>query len=259
MSALDLTALAAVAEGAARAAGVALMDKRDQLRTIESASAHDLKIVADRIAEKIILEALAGTEISVLSEEAGRGGPDTGDDVWIIDPLDGSANFNRGLPICCVSIALLKGPDPVLGVIYDFNRDEMFTGVVGGPSELNGRPFTVSDRKQPDQAILMTGMPPAGDFSDRGLRDFRERASRFMKVRYLGSAALSLAYVACGRADAYREDAIRSWDVAAGAALVIAAGGAVRWHGADLETPITVSAGNSGLLDAAFGKETDAC
>jgi len=186
----------------------------------------DIKLQADQDAESIILKALAETGYSVLAEESGEHGLLEGDDpYWVVDPLDGTMNFNRGLPECCVSIALCQGQDPVMGVIYDFNRDECFQGIVGEGAWLNDAPMSVSGISERSQAVLCTGFPTHRSFDSDSLEEFIRSAQDFKKVRMLGTAALMVAYVACGRADAYLEDSIMLWDVAAGIALVRAAGG----------------------------------
>jgi myo-inositol-1(or 4)-monophosphatase len=115
----------------------------------------------------------------------------------------------------------------VLGAVFDFHRDEMFSGVVGEGAWCNEEQIFVSDTRIASRAVLTTGFPSFRDFDDDSLLGFVRHVQRFKKVRLLGSAALSLAYVACGRADAYAEDDIMLWDVAAGLALVSAAGGAI--------------------------------
>ncbi len=186
----------------------------------------DIKLQADQDAEAIILKALSASGYPVLAEESGEHGLVDGDTpYWIVDPLDGTMNFNRGFPECCVSIALFRGEDPLLGVIYDFNRDECFRGIVGEGAWLNDTPMTVSGIAERNQAVLCTGFPTHRSFDEDSIEEFVRSAQDFKKVRMLGSAALMVAYVACGRADAYLEESIMLWDVAAGLALVQAAGG----------------------------------
>jgi myo-inositol-1(or 4)-monophosphatase len=187
----------------------------------------DLKIKADRESEAYILGSLkAATPYPILAEETG--GPDSYDDsgpLWIVDPLDGTLNYSRGLPLFSVSIALWQGEHPALGVVYDIRHDELFSGVVGTGAWCNREPITVSAVEKTNQAILATGFPVNRDFDSAPLQRFIKQVQDFKKVRLLGSAALSLAYLACGRVDAYMEEDIMLWDVAAGMALVKAAGG----------------------------------
>ncbi|MEK7505335.1 MAG: inositol monophosphatase family protein [Patescibacteria group bacterium] len=210
-----------LAENAARKAGEML---KSQEAKVLSSIGKDVKLDVDMEAHKFLLQKLGATGIPILSEEDGVHEFDKKKQ-WVIDPLDGSLNFSRGIPISVVSIALMEDGEPKLGVIYDFNRDEMFTGVVGEGAWLNGKPIFVSGVKEKGEAILMSGFPSHSDQSSEALQNFISRVQVFKKVRLFGSAALSLAYVACGRADAYFEKGIYIWDVAAGLALVKAAGG----------------------------------
>jgi len=186
----------------------------------------DIKLQADRDAEDIILDILSDSGFGVLAEESGASGDMTRDaPVWVVDPLDGTMNYKHGIPICCVSIALSVADTPVLGVISDFNRGETFTGIPGVGAWLNDDPMRVSDTDDPARAVLTTGFPTNLTLDPDTMSKFVDRAKRFKKVRMLGSAALMMAYVASGRCDAYAEDEIMYWDIAAGAALIQAAGG----------------------------------
>ena len=136
-------------------------------------------------------------------------------------------NFHYGLPFCAVSIALVVEGTPKLGVVFDFIHSELFTAILGDHAALNRMPMAVSTTTESAAALLLTALATDRDFSDSALAEFAVDLKRWKKVRMLGSAALSLAYVAAGRADACRLEAIREWDVAAGIALVQAAGGKV--------------------------------
>lgn len=246
---LDMDSMLKLACDAARVAGNALVKRDSGWTDVTQESAKDIKIAGDQHAENIILDILASrSEIPVLSEEKGWTGDESSALNWVVDPLDGTANYHQGMPLCCVSIALMNGWEPVLGVVYDFNRDEMFSGVCGQRAWLNGEPMSVSEIKTPDQAILNTGFPANRDFSEQALSAFAREAARWRKVRMLGTAALSLAYVACGRSDAYEENDVMLWDVAAGCALVRAAGGDVKISGEDMNKPVDVIATNVDLI-----------
>lgn len=188
----------------------------------------DIKLAADVEAERVILARLrAATPHPVLSEEAGADaglGP-TGWQ-WVVDPLDGTYNFSRRLPVCCVSIGFCDGPKPVAGVIYDFLGRVTYAGQIGHGAWRNGEPMRVSGIGDLKRAMLCTGFPSGGDYGEDSLMGFVRQAQGYKKVRLLGSAALSLALVAAGVVEAYEEDNIQWWDVAAGLALVEAAGGA---------------------------------
>jgi len=222
---------------AAVAAGELLRQIFTKTQTVLADTGHDIKLQADRDAEAVILKVLRVSPYPVVAEESGEHGDlRAGGPFWVVDPLDGTANFSRGVPQCCVSIALSRPDDPILGVIHDFNRDELFTGIVGAGAWHNGRPMAVSAVTHPKDGILSTGFPADFDFDDAGTRQMADQLRKFKKVRMIGSAALAMAYVACGRFDAYFEINTRFWDIAAGAALVKAAGGDVEITSTDKGT-----------------------
>ena len=136
---------------------------------------------------------------------------------------------------------------PLIGVIYDFNRDELFTGIVGEGAWLNDSPICVSSTENISNAILATGFPVSSDFSQKALYKFVNNITRYQKIRLLGSAALSLAYVSSGRVDIYQENDIKIWDVAAGIAIVRAAGGETNLIQSKVKEIVTVRATNSNL------------
>ncbi|MBI2968008.1 MAG: inositol monophosphatase [Bacteroidetes bacterium] len=147
---------------------------------------------------------------------------------WIIDPLDGTTNFIHGVPCFSVSVALMKGGSLLAGVVYEINLDECFYAWKGGGAYLNGRRIHVSGTKKITDSLLATGFP----FYDYSRLDgYMELFRYFMKnthgLRRLGSAAVDLAWVACGRMDGFYEYGLKAWDVAAGAFLVKEAGGEV--------------------------------
>jgi len=183
--------------------------------------------------EKQIVSILSKKSLfPVLSEEMGKvWSPEQFPDYhWIVDPLDGSFNYWKDIPLCCVSVGLWRGSNPVLGAIYDFNRNELFTGIVGQGAWLNNMPMRVSNLSDQKKSVLCTGFPVSTDFSTSPIQQFISFVQNFKKIRLIGSASLSLAYVACGRVDAYFERDIKIWDVAAGIALVRSAGGDSLFH-----------------------------
>jgi len=235
------------AEHAARLAGEALRERGNAFDGVVSADGRDIKLKADRAAEVLILNSLEKEwPAPVLSEESGWSTAPT-EVVWVVDPLDGSANYNRRLPLCSVSIALVHNMKPLLGVVYDVNHDELYAGAVGYGSTLNGIEVRVSDIGNTRGAILMTGLPLKRDFSRDALADFAADFAQWKKVRMIGSAATSLALVGAGKADRYAEDGIQFWDVAAGLAIVEAAGGRIQVEGDPLSGPINVTADNGRL------------
>lgn len=147
---------------------------------------------------------------------------------WIIDPLDGTTNFIHGIPGYCVSIALERNGRIVSGVVYEINRDECFVAWVDGPALLNGNKIQVSSTVKLEESLIATGFPYS-DYSmlPQQMKLLEDLLVETRGVRRLGSAALDLAYVACGRFDLFFEYALNPWDVAAGALIVERAGGLV--------------------------------
>jgi myo-inositol-1(or 4)-monophosphatase len=182
----------------------------------------------DLESEKIIINELRnGSKYNIVTEESGLIDAASGgyEYSWIVDPLDGSINYSEEIPLSCVSVGLWKNSSPVLGVIYDFNRDHLYEGLIGQGAWVNKKPIRVKPFRRPEKAILCTGFPSSMDFSEVAINTFISRVKKFRKIRMIGSAALSLAFVASGKVDAYYEKNIKIWDVAAGLALVKAAGG----------------------------------
>lgn len=164
----------------------------------------------------------------ILSEEGTKqlSYNDYEDKFWIIDPLDGSLNFSRNMPLSCISIGLFNGSKPKFGCIYDFNRKDLFITQIDN-CFLNNQKIKTSNIKKKSRGILCTGFPSFRDYGKKSLNDFLDKIKDWKKIRAIGSAALSLAWVARGWVDAYIEEDIRIWDVAAGLALVEAAGGEI--------------------------------
>lgn len=147
---------------------------------------------------------------------------------WIIDPLDGTTNFIHGIPTYAISIALYEHDRPVIGVVYEINRGEMFYTYDGGKAYLNNKEISVTKRTELSACLLATGFPYY-EFEKQAqyMALFSEMMKRCHGLRRIGSAAVDLAYVACGRFDAFFEYNLNSWDVAAGAYLVQQAGGKI--------------------------------
>lgn len=221
---MDINKYLQIAIDAAKEAGNHLASFHNT--TVDKEEGHDIKLRADKEAERIILNRLLPTGITILSEECGL--LPSGDNTfyWIVDPLDGSLNYLHGIPLCCVSIALWRGEnDPVFGVIYDFNHDNLYHGVVGEKAFCNGNELHVSTMVDKARSIITTGFPVYMKQDENGLMSFIHTIQDYKKVRLIGSAALSCALVAQGAVEAYHEHSIAWWDVAAGVAITIAAGG----------------------------------
>ncbi len=245
----DLRTYLELAESAALAAGARLSARPETWQGVDVEEGKDIKVKADRQSEDMIREILSqGSNIPILGEESGWSGQmDSSGLAWIVDPLDGSANYNRRIPLCAVSIALLEGNTLRLGVIYDFNAKELYAGIVGQGAWLNQDPMRVSGIRERSKSVLMTGLPVRRDFSPEALADMAADMAQWKKVRMIGSAALAVAYVASGRADYYREENTMFWDIAAGCALVLAAGGTVEISEGPLNQPKNVIAHNGHL------------
>ena len=147
---------------------------------------------------------------------------------WIIDPLDGTTNFIHGIPTYSVSVALYEYDQPVVGVVYEINRAEMFSAYKGGGAYLNNKEIRVSQRPVLSECLLATGFPYYQfDQQEQYMNLFAEMMQKCHGLRRIGSAAVDLAYVACGRFDAFFEYNLNAWDVAAGAYIVQQAGGQI--------------------------------
>ena len=219
-----------VAKQAALAAGKLLSDNYRTEKKVDVFEEHDIKLELDVQSQEMISEVIlnAFPDHSILGEE---GDTDTKDSEfqWIVDPIDGTVNYFFGIPHFCVSIALRRGvsDDWLLGVIYDPMMDELWAVEVGHPPTLNGGSIFTSNRSQMSQAIVTVGFSKTKASMEAGFARYREIAPQVRKSRMMGSAALALAYIACGRLDAYIEEVISLWDIAAGKLLVEAAGGRV--------------------------------
>lgn len=223
----NLAAAVAVAE----LAGKNLKTAGANMRNVRSAIGRDVKLQADVDSEALIRKELfARTGLPVIGEEEGGDATllESKESFWVVDPLDGTYNYMRGVPTCCVSIALMKGNDFLLGVIHDFNRDETFSGGQGIGMFVNGEKITPAWERVANKATLQTGLTTAQEYDEKTLREFYSQAQRFKKTRAIGSAATALAWVAAGRCDVYHETSIRLWDVAAGVAMIKAGGGDAR-------------------------------
>lgn len=203
-------------------------DRLDQVKVSEKGK-NDLVTQVDQLAEQEIIQHIrkAYPNHNILGEESGRL-ENSGDYTWIIDPLDGTANFVNGLPHFAISIAVAKGNQLEIGCIYDPIRQELFTAERGKGAQLNNKRIRVSDTKKIDNALVATGFP----FRDAPLLQaylpsFNAVLPQVADIRRAGVASLDLAYVASGRMDAYWEPGLKPWDIAAGALLVKEAGGVV--------------------------------
>ena len=227
-----------VAVRAARAAGRVITRAAIDIDAVKVArkERNDFVTEVDRAAEAVIIQTLrqAYPDHAFLGEEGGHQPgridvpPREAEHIWIIDPLDGTTNFIHGLPQYCVSIALMQRGQVTQAVVYDPNRDELYTASKGRGAFLNDRRIRVANRLRLDEALVGTGFPfRKVDEIDRYLAMFKAVSEKAAGLRRPGAAALDLAYVAAGRYDAFFEIGLMPWDVAAGSLLVTEAGGLV--------------------------------
>jgi myo-inositol-1(or 4)-monophosphatase len=217
-----------VAQEAARAAGAVLMAHyaRRQALVIDAKGVNDFVSQADRDAEAAVFGVLSARfpEDRLLGEETGFAGGIGNGLTWCIDPLDGTSNFLKGAHNWCVSIGLLDGAQPVLGVILDPVRDEMFEGGPGLGVRCNGVPVQVNTEADPGRCLVGIGHAkriPVTQF----VQDATRLIDTGLAFRQVGAGALMLAYLSAGRIDAYFERHMWPWDAVAGLALIRAAGG----------------------------------
>lgn len=184
---------------------------------------------ADEASQKAIYELIRERfpDHGFLGEEGLRENPRDSEYRWIIDPLDGTSNYVHGFPYYAVSIALQCADRLVAGIIYDPNRDEMYTATAGGGAQLNGEPIQTSGATELAQAMGMASLPNAVGSDDPAVQRFLTGLQHLQTVQRSGSAALNLASVASGRVDVFWSTSLHPWDVAAGVLLVQEAGGTV--------------------------------
>ena len=214
---------------AATEAGRYLKDRAGDKLTIEKKGDINLVTDVDRESEAIIRKIIAARypEHRFTAEEGTEHGGNS-PYIWFVDPLDGTTNYAHGFPFYCVSISLVKEDEIIAGCIYHPVLEECFTAERGAGAFLNGKKISVSKEENLGDAFLATGFPyDIRESKATNLREFAEFAVRARAIRRAGSAALDLAYVACGRFDGYWEMKLNPWDIAAGILLVEEAGGKV--------------------------------
>ena len=214
---MNLNKLKDLAVDAAKKAGFFLVENKVKEKKILSEDGRDIKLILDQETEKIIRSSLAASNIEILGEEFG--GIKKEGKYWVVDPIDGTANYFRGLDECCVSIALMEG--------NNFNNNEMYEAIKDHGAFLNDKKISVSDIALKSKASITTGFP-ASETVESSI-NFLEDLKGWKKVRMFGSAALSCAYVASGKCDYYGEKGIYLWDFAAGICLVEEAGGNITY------------------------------
>lgn len=212
----------------AHLAGQIQMDRYERLERIEAKGPRDVVTEVDHLCERLVMEAVRErySGDAFYAEEIGRVASDTQPDsrrVWIVDPLDGTVNYANGIPFFCVSIGLAVDGRPVAGVVYDPTRDETFAGSIDGPSLRNGLPIHVGKKDQLEDLVVTLAVGGRGTVRKR-----REAVKRIRAHRSMGSSALTLSYVACGRFDVYAQSAgLSAWDVCAAGLIAERAGATV--------------------------------
>jgi myo-inositol-1(or 4)-monophosphatase len=241
---IDLERVLAVAREAARAAGAAALQGYRGRHEITSKGGTDIVTQFDHAAEAAALGVIRRSfpNHAILAEESGQTrieaaegpGADDYDLLWIVDPIDGTHNYAAQLPFWCVSVAAVdpRADEPVAGVIYDALHDETFSAMRARGAYLNGVPLAASERTEIGNAVVGYDIGHSAVDAPRMVRLVQVVQPRVGRVRHMGSAALSLAYVAAGRLDGFYHLYLNPWDVAAGMLLVTEAGGLVSdWEG----------------------------
>lgn len=238
--------LAVTAIQAALEAGSLLKKGFSSHFTVESKEGkQNLVTEYDKLSEKYIIEAISQKFPShnFLAEESGNSGDSSSPITWVIDPLDGTVNFAYGIPFFSVSIAAMQNEDVLVGVVYNPLLHELFFAEKGKGAYLNGKKISVSTKSDLEQSLVATGFPYNVDSNPENcighVAKFLEKG---IPIRRLGSAALDLSYVACGRFDAFWEVSLQPWDIAAGRLLVQEAGGKVSHYDGKIRK--TTSSGN---------------
>ena len=228
---MDLIKLGLIAKKTAIKAGDFLVSQKEEKKVVENDEGRDIKLKLDRETELLIRKELAQTNINVQGEEIDSNFQENLR--WVVDPIDGTANYYRGLNQCCVSIALMEGDKCLIGIIYDFNAMECYEAIKGHKAKLNDEIISVSKIDSKSKASLTTGFPASE--SVESSMNFLDDLKGWKKIRMFGSAALSCAYVASGKCDYYAEKGVFLWDFAAGICLVEEAGGKVEFSKVDLD------------------------
>ncbi len=229
-----MTLLLDIAIQAAHAAGEIIRTGWGQPHTVTLKGATNPVTEIDRAAEEAILKILraATPGLGILAEETGEV-KGTDRSRWIVDPLDGTVSYAHHFPYFAVSIALEREYQSEVGVVYDPILDQLFVAERGRGARLNGKKIRVSATATPGESVIATGFPYDVWETGRNLEELARLTRRVQTVRINGSATLDLAYVACGRLDAYWDSGLYAWDVAAGRLLIEEAGGVVTFHGGD--------------------------
>lgn len=234
---------------AAQQAGELLRKNFGGSLQINEMLAHDIKLELDVRSQDLITKLILDRypDHAIYGEE-GLAGNQASSQQWIVDPIDGTVNYFYGIPHFCISIAMREADEIVLGVIYDPMRDELWQVRKGEAALLNGKPCVISTRAKLSDAMLSIGFSKTKTTIDTGLPLFEKMVYRARKCRMMGSAALDMAYISCGRLDAYIEQSVSLWDIAAGKILIESAGGRVEMkQREDFPNKFSIVASNGSL------------
>lgn len=247
----DSRRLLEVAAYAAETAGAHALKHYDRRARVLKSLEHDVKLELDVECQQIASECVrsAFPDHAILGEEGGHDASGAGYR-WIIDPIDGTVNFTHGLPVWCCSIAVEHQGRALAGAVKLPELDELYTATADGDSFCNGRKIRVSGTPVMAEGMVYTGVLEQGQDNGESRRVFSRLAAEFRKVRILGSAAVELCYIACGRGDAYIETTIHLWDLAAGALLIERAGGRCGVLARKNELCMSFCASNAGIFPA---------
>ena len=221
---------------------------------VSSKGPGDFVSAADKRSEKIIIEELlkVNPNYGILSEESGEINKENKDNRWIIDPIDGTLNFLNGVPQFAISIGYEENNEIICGVIFNPIMDEMFCAEKGNGAYLNNSRIRVSKKRRIQDALLVTGGPKqASKIKDKIFSEYINVSNNVSNIRKFGSAALDMAYVACGRFDGYWQRELNYWDIAAGIVILKEAGGFVDFFEEDPNLPLkkNILATNSNIHD----------
>lgn len=217
----------------AREAGQILLERFGRKINISLKSDINLVTEADLASEKHIIEKIRSRypKHFILAEESGETAVEGESHwKWVIDPLDGTTNYAHGYPCFCVTLALEHRGEIVVGVTFDPTRDELFAAERSGGATLNNKPIRVSETEDLSDALLVTGFPYDARERENFARHFTGFTHKSRGIRRDGSAAIDMAYVACGRFDGFWEEGLHAWDVAAGVLLIEESGGRVSYY-----------------------------
>jgi len=249
---MDLQAIRDVAVACAHRGAATLRTRFGRITRVEKKGDIDLVTDADLQSEKRIKQCIqsAYPDHRILAEESGDAGDSTSEGLWIVDPLDGTTNYAHQIGLYAVSIAFCLRSEVVVGVVLNPDSGELFSAVAGEGALCNGRPIRVSEVNGIDESLLATGFPYDVRENHRPvLQRFSACLQAAQGIRRLGSAALDLCWVACGRFEAFWEQNLRPWDTAAGMLIVREAGGAVTDFAGKFYTPYmeTILASNGAV------------